>query len=269
MDTRCVRRLNLALYGTRDAAKLWQECVAKHLVSIGFSRGKSNPCVYYSKKKDLRTLVHGDDYATVGSLEGVRWLQKELEIAFEMKTVIAGHSGKPGVVTEAKILNRIIRAVPTGWEYECDQRHAEIILEELDLKKCKPVGTPGVEDTLKRSVEDEAHGAIPLSPAAATQYRGLTARANYMAQDRAEIQYAVKELCRTMSAPTNDSWGKLQRLAKYLAGRPRAVSLFSWQCATDVVDVYSDANWAGCKNQSQEYIGRHGALGELGPEVLQ
>ena len=172
-----------------------------------------------------------------------------------MKTVIAGHSGKPGVVTEAKIINRIIRAVPTGWEYECDQRHAEIILEELDLTKCKPVGTTGVEDTLKRSTEDEAHGAIPLSPAMATQYRGLTARANYMAQDRAEIQYAVKELCRTMSAPNNDSWSKLQRLAKYLAGRPRAVSLYSWQCATDVVDVYSDANWAGCKTSRKSTSG--------------
>ena len=34
-----IGRLNLALYGTRDAAKLWQECVAKHLVSIGFRRG--------------------------------------------------------------------------------------------------------------------------------------------------------------------------------------------------------------------------------------
>ena len=95
-----IGRLNLALYGTRDAAKLWQECVAKHLVSIGFRRGISNPCVYYNRKKNLRTLVHGDDYATVGSLEGVRWLQKELESAFEMKRVIAGHSGKPGVVTD-------------------------------------------------------------------------------------------------------------------------------------------------------------------------
>ena len=27
-------RLNLALYGTRDAAKLWQEIVSKHLISI-------------------------------------------------------------------------------------------------------------------------------------------------------------------------------------------------------------------------------------------
>ena len=36
-----IGKLNLALYGTRDAAKLWQECVAKHLLSIGFVRGKS------------------------------------------------------------------------------------------------------------------------------------------------------------------------------------------------------------------------------------
>ena len=81
-----IGRLNLALYGTRDAAKLWQECVATHLISIGLRRGKSNPCVYY-KKMDLKTLVHGDDYATVGSLSGVRWLQAQLELAFDMKTV--------------------------------------------------------------------------------------------------------------------------------------------------------------------------------------
>ena len=112
-----------------------------------------------------------------------------------------------------------------------------------------------MEETLRRSAEDEAHGAIPLSPPLATQYRGLTARANYMAQGRAEIQYAVKELCRTMSAPNNDSWGKLKRLAKYLAGRPRAVSLYLWQTATDVVDVYSDANWAGCKTSRKSTSG--------------
>ena len=62
-----IGRLNFALYGTRDAAKLWQECVAKHLVSIGFRRGRSSPCVYYHPKRKLRTLVHGDDYATVGT----------------------------------------------------------------------------------------------------------------------------------------------------------------------------------------------------------
>ena len=39
-----------------------------------------------------------------------------------MKAVIAGHSKKQDVVTEAKILNRVIRAVTSAWEYECDDR---------------------------------------------------------------------------------------------------------------------------------------------------
>ena len=117
----------------------------------------------------------------MGSRSSVKWLQGQLELAFDMKTVIAGHDQVDGVVAEAKILNRVIRAVPGGWEYECDQRHVEIILEELQMQECKPVSTPGVEEVLKRTVEQEAHGTTPLSPAAATQYRGLTARANYIA----------------------------------------------------------------------------------------
>ena len=62
-----------------------------------------------------------------------------------MKTVIAGHSARPGVVSEAKILNRVVRAILEGSEYECDQRHAEIFLEELQMVGCEPLGTPGVE----------------------------------------------------------------------------------------------------------------------------
>ena len=113
-----VGRLNLALYGTRDAAALWQECVAEHLVSIGFTRGRSNLCVFYNKNKGLRTLVHGDDYLTAGTLNALKWLQQQLEAKFEMKTVVVGHSGAPEVVTEGKMLNRVVRATPSGWEYE-------------------------------------------------------------------------------------------------------------------------------------------------------
>ena len=60
-----VGRLNLALYGTRDAATLWQECVADHFEGVGFRRGRSNPCVFLHKHRGLRVLVHGDDYASI------------------------------------------------------------------------------------------------------------------------------------------------------------------------------------------------------------
>ena len=69
-----------------------------------------------------------------------------------MKTQILGHSGREGVLREAKILNRVIRATQQGWEYECDQRHVEIILEQLGLTEAKPLGTPGVEETMENSV---------------------------------------------------------------------------------------------------------------------
>ena len=39
-----IGRLHLALYGTHDSAKLRQERVAKHLISIGLRRGRSNLC---------------------------------------------------------------------------------------------------------------------------------------------------------------------------------------------------------------------------------
>ena len=108
--------------------------------------------MYYNKERKLRTLVHGDDYASVGSLANLPWLKGQLEATFEMKSVICG------VVREAKILNRIIRASPEGWEYECDQRHAEIIIEAMGLESIKKVTTPAAEESHKRTEEDEEEG---------------------------------------------------------------------------------------------------------------
>ena len=115
-----VGRLRLSLYGTRDAAVLWQECLSEHLISIGFVRAVSNPCVFFHAGRGLRAMVHGDDYATIGSAPDLRWMRGQLEARFEMKTSLVGHSGDPDVVTEGKILNRIVRATTSGWDYECE-----------------------------------------------------------------------------------------------------------------------------------------------------
>ena len=61
------------------------------------------------------------------------------------------------------------------------------------------------------------------------------------------MQYAVKELCRRISAPTKGDMKKLVRLGRYLVGRPRAVTLHPWQAARVVQDVLTDASWAWCK----------------------
>ena len=164
---------------------------------------------------------------------------------------------------EARFLNRIVRATDDGWEYECDQRHVEIILEQLELKDAKPLGTPGVEDGTSTGEEADEQ---PLQGEMASLYRASSARANYVAQDRSDIQYAVKELCRRMSAPTVGDLKKLKRLGRYLVGKPRAVALFPWQAGMSVQDVYTDANWAGCKDSRKSTSG--GAI-MLGSHVVR
>ena len=88
-----VGHLRMSLYGTRDAAMNWQEEVAKEMERLGFRRGAYNPCLYYHKSRNLRTSLHGDDFATAGTREGVQWFRNALEARFEIKTQCIGPGG--------------------------------------------------------------------------------------------------------------------------------------------------------------------------------
>ena len=74
-----VGHLRMSLYGTRDASMNWQEEVAKEMRKLGFTRGRYNPCLYFHQARKLRTLLHGDDFATVGLRSEVKWLKESLE----------------------------------------------------------------------------------------------------------------------------------------------------------------------------------------------
>ena len=167
----------MSLHGTRDAAMNWQEEVARELRKIGFRRGKCNPCLYYHAERNLKTFLHGDDFATVGTRKGTACLKEALEKRFEIKSQCVGPAaleiGGKAVVstsnglteagagacegpaatatngekmiegTEGRLLNRIVRCTSEGWEVEPDQRHADLIVKELALNGANGVTTPG------------------------------------------------------------------------------------------------------------------------------
>ena len=72
------------------------------------------------------------------------WLKKTLEQRFEIKSKIIG-SGD-GEAKEERLLNRVIRVTKEGWELEADQRHADIIVEKLNLGDAKGVKTACEDD---------------------------------------------------------------------------------------------------------------------------
>ena len=57
---------------------------------LGFRRGKYDPCLYYHAERNLRTFLHGDDFATVGTREQAGWFKDALDKRFEIKSQCVG-----------------------------------------------------------------------------------------------------------------------------------------------------------------------------------
>ena len=126
------------------------------------------------------TLVHGDDFVSVGSRHATRQFRSRLEARFEIKTQVIGAEKSEGgacassgsdrsqdqSVQEGRVLNRVVRWAPQGWEVEPDQLHVDLIVKELGLLDAKPVSTPG--ETENRV--DEADNNKLLSAGRATKF---------------------------------------------------------------------------------------------------
>ncbi len=281
-----VGQLNLSLYGTRDAALNWSKTYSEYLVSIGFRRGRASPCNFYHEEKGISTTVHGDDFTSSGPEAALHWMDKKLRAKFEVKTNFLGP--KECHSKQIRVINRVLTWGDEGITYEADQRHAEIIVQAMDVTK--PVTTPGsreettaagppnvtsskltpvppkydeemqqkmefVNAIAEGKVRDGCDEDPPLGPAEASTFRALAARANYLAQDRPDIQFAVKEIARRMATPVGRDWSLFKRLARYLLGAPRAVSHFYWQDEQRQFDVFVDSDWAGCKTTARSTSG--------------
>ena len=86
-----------------------------------------------------------------------------------------------------------------------------------------------------------------LTSESATLYRAMSARGKDLSQDRVDISYSTKELCRDFSIPNNTSFGKLKRLGRYCVGKPRLVYFYPFQeKPPTAIDTYVDTDFAGC-----------------------
>ena len=153
------------------------------------------------------------------------------------------------------------RRVPGAKPVKCkadrskDETREVMILNEGD-NACKVVFNPGEKNNgdddldaaeeenpeMKKTVEEDHD----LDAAEAKKFRAIVARLNYLAVDRIDIQYAVKESARRMSQPRSSDWKAVQKIGRYLVGKPRLVMKFPWQSEVSTVTTYTDSDWAGC-----------------------
>ena len=115
------------------------------------------------------------------------------------------------------------------------------------------MGTPAVNDNTQQLKARSSEAALPREDTAA--YRGLSARLNYLAQDRADLQFAARSAAKRMSNPRPSDWVLLKRVGRYLVGKPRMVQMFAWQDFPGVVDGFCDSDWAGDREDRKSTSG--------------
>ena len=244
-------KLKYTLYGMRQAARNWENEYSKTLKDAGFEIGKANGSTFYHRARGVRVVVHGDDFVIAGQEKDLWWTEGVLRKKYPLK--MRGILGPgPEDIKEATVLNRCVRWRNDGVVFEADPTHVEKMLETARMADCKA-------NTVPATKEEHPGEDAPLEGEQCRAYRSAVARANYLSQDRPDIRFATKELCRRMAGPTLADWGRLKKLCRYLRGRPRLEQGRVEQGgAPGVIDVYVDSDWAGCQRTRRSTSG--GAL---------
>jgi len=255
MHGRMVALLRRHMYGTLRAADGWQEEYSCALIDMGFQQGRSSPCLFYHPLKNLMCAVHGDDFTVRGAKRHLDDFEAELRRRYELKS--GGRLGPgPDDDKQAMVLNRVVTWGPEGLTLEADPRQVEKVLLELGLDDdTKGAATPGLKATKTQLAEDG-----PLDEDKHTLFRGVSARCNYVSNDRPDVNFAAKEVCRAMASPTTLSLGALKRLGRYFNDRRRLVYAYPFQRA-DGIQVYTDTDWAGCPKTRRSTSGGAVMLG--------
>ena len=89
-DQDLVGFLEMSLYGTRDAAANFQKEVRRTMHKMGFRMGRYNVSMFYHQQREIKTLVHGDDFISTGDKQDLEWMKKQLEDRFTIKTQTLG-----------------------------------------------------------------------------------------------------------------------------------------------------------------------------------
>ena len=168
----CCGRLRKTLHGTREAARCWEQEYVQMLESIGFRRGSTSPCTFWHKDKELRLVVHGDDFTSSGTENELRWLVQEFKKKFftKVRGIVGPESHDLKSMT---IFNRILEWKPDRITFEADPRHVGMLINGMGLVNSKGSDVVG-------SAVEQSEGEDELSNDDAFRFRSMAARCNFL-----------------------------------------------------------------------------------------
>ena len=257
-------RLKKQLYGRRKAGQAWVEHAAKMLVDkVGLTRCAVAPYLFADTKRKMIVELHMDDIHATATTKGLDDLERALKENFKMKHCTR-HSAAQN--NDYEHLKRRRLRMKDGTLVVPGTRYVADVVEILGLETANTATTP-----TNANDKEEPNDKDFLDEERTRLYRGCVGSLLYVAHDRCDLQYAVKELGRDLKAPTERLWRNLKKAVRYAKTTTTLGIYFPRRDPEDendhvsylfqadekcsdqetgslnYLEVWSDANWAGCK----------------------
>ena len=196
-----------AIYGLKQAARVWYLLLTEFLCSLGFEPFPTDPTLMISKDKKLILAIgiYVDDLLLTGeSLVEINRIIKALEGKFKVKDLgLAHHVLGMRILRKDNLLS-------------LDQaRYAADVVEQFYYPSSPIYSTPMDENTL-RILESE-DGEL-LDDDDLTKFLSLLGKLNWLCHTRAEIVFAVHRVQQYSAKARKLHWKALLRILGYIAG---------------------------------------------------
>ncbi|KAE8976205.1 Retrovirus-related Pol polyprotein from transposon TNT 1-94 [Phytophthora fragariae] len=227
-----------SLYGLKQALRVWNETIDKHLKSMGFEPADADPCVY--------TRGEGEDECIVCLYVD------DMLIASRQKAVIA--SVKAGIAEKFRIKDlgraRFILGIEIDYDMErrtlgiSQKSYTESIIKKFGQENAKTCLTP-LEPGVQMTKADESQTEEDKAKMKSKPYRSLVGNLMYLAcGTRPDVSVAVAKLSRFLENPGEKHWDAGIKVVRYLLKTKDVRILYDGLLGTQL-EAYSDADWAG------------------------
>ncbi len=209
-----VLRLKVYLYGTKQAARKWEEKAKNDIEEIGFAPLKSDPCVYVKREGNqlLYILIWVDDIMMIGDGDLMTSTMNKLQEKYKMTIHRRKEEEKRW---EMEFLGMRITHNMEDGSVEVDAK-----------KKIEAMGVKYLEEhrrrreipqNPRRKIEKKKEEEEELNEGRRKLYLSLVMSIHYVARTtRPDICYTTVKLCEQALHPTEEHWDMLQECLAYL-----------------------------------------------------
>lgn len=220
-----VCKLRKAVYGLKQAGRVWNLKLDCELKKGGWIRSKCDPCIYY--RNNTIIAIYVDDFLIFFSDDNeLENIIQSLNSKFHMKSI--------GMAT------RCI-GIDIKQEENCvelnQSAYIRQILERFHMKNCKAVTTPmDINQKLTAAMVNDENSITGKVP-----YQEAVGSLLYLAgRTRPDISFALSEVSRFNSNHSEPHWKAVKRIFRYLTG---TIDLVLRYDSREDLEAYSDSDW--------------------------